>query len=349
METNKVVAAREYTEEERRMLINNFFKVNHVELPSFTSGRIILVYIGIFMGLVLMFYLKRAVPTVLFCTACFVFAFWQFYLFIKPYFQTRRLYAMRPLQDEMCTWLVKDLKETVKPKSVVSLSLNMSDVRPENFIIIPIPIYWTASGINASDVMRSQLADGTYIYTMWRVQILVLTKHFISLFKCNYNWLTNTVFGVSTNEFYFQDITSIRNDMREIEYKFVDNPEQPIGAGKVFCVTNSSGEYLNVINDIPSLSAPKNVSVDLEYMVSLLRMVIRHRRFGITREVITEEERHDVDPAAVAEAKHDETVEEINSIDYLLRQRDEDSDQQESQFGDDMMSSFDDSSDDSGS
>ncbi|MCQ2249507.1 MAG: hypothetical protein MJZ66_00210 [Bacteroidales bacterium] len=333
-----VKPAEPLTEEQRRVLIGNYFRINHVELPSFTKGRILLTYIFVFLGFLMMLYLKSAVPTVIFCSACFVFAFWQFYLFIKPYFHERRLFAKRPQESDMCSWLVKDLKEVVKPRAVQTLSLNMSDVRPENFIIIPIPIFWLAPGINADDVLRSPLSDGSYIYSMWRVQIIVLTKHYISLFKCNYCWTSNTISGISTNEFYFQDITSIRNDFREIEFSFVDNPEQPIGAGKVFCVTNFSGEYLTVINNIPSLTAPKNVSVDLEYMVSLLRMVIRNRRFGITHEEVSREEVSPVDENPDAEQKRDENREAINSIhgQYL----DDAPEQMPSQFDDAPLSSF---------
>ncbi len=340
--TKKTEIVREYTEEERRRLINNFFKVSHVELPSFLDSRMLLVYLGIFIGLVLMFYLKKALPTVIFCAVCFGFSFWQFYKVFTPYWYKKKIFSMRPNEDQINAWLVKDIKEIVKPKSITTLGLNMSDVRPENFIIIPIPIYWGAPGIDKSQVLRSPLSDGTFTYSVWRVQILVLTKHFISLFKCNYNWLDNSISSISTNEFYFQDITSIRNDMREIEFKFADDDERPIGGGKVFCVTNFSGEYLTVVNDIPSLQAPKIVSVNLEYIVSLLRMVIRNRRFGITHEEMSEHERQQVAPEPTDNEQVEDEAEKINSIERLLNKRDDELDQQESQFGDGLTSSFDD-------
>lgn len=330
------------TEEQRRLLINNYFKAGKIELPSFTKGRIILVYAGVFLGIVLMFYLKKALPTVIFSTSCFVFALWHFYKFITPYFQVKRMLSQRPEDGQIVSWLIKDLKQTVKPRSITTLGLNMSDVRAENFIIIPVPIYWETPGTDPSEILRSPLEDGTYIYTMWRVQILVLTQHYISLFKCNYNWLANSISGISTNEFYFQDISSIRDDIREIEYNFIDNAEQKIGAGRVFCVTNFSGEYLTVINEIPSLSAPKSVAVNLEYIVSLLRMILRNRRFNIQREVAPEKPHEELDQAAVEEQKREENVELINSIDYLLRNDVDGDESPASQFGENIAkSSFD--------
>jgi hypothetical protein len=333
----------EISEEQRRLLINNYFKAGKIELPSFTKGRIILVYAGVFLGIVLMFYLKKAVPTVIFCSSCFVFAFWHFYKFITPYFQVKRMLSQRPDDQQMISWLIKDLKNTVKPRSITTLGINISDVRPENFIIIPVPVYWTSQGIDSSHIMRAPLSDGTYLYTAWRVQILVLTKHYISLFKCGYDWLSNAISGISTNEFYFQDISSIRDDIREIEYSFIDNAEKKVGAGRVFCVTNFSGEYLTVINEIPSLAGPKNLSVNLEYIVSLLRMILRNRRFNISREVIPEKAPEQTEQSFEKEEKEKEAkIELINSIDYLMRNDVDGEDSPDSQFGNQARSSFDD-------
>ncbi|MBO7566372.1 MAG: hypothetical protein J6T60_04670 [Bacteroidales bacterium] len=348
METTNTETAHEYTEEERRTLITNFFEVpKKPDLqPYILDLRMVLVIFGVVVGFVLLGYLKRAIPTIILCTTCFGFALWQAILVLRPYLEKNFKYSNRATEDQMKAWLIKDLKETVKPKSINTLSLNMADIRPENFIIIPIPIYWQASGIEPGHVKRCPLDDDTYVYSMWRVQILVLTKHYISLFKCNYDWFSNSISSISTNEFYFQDITSIRNDMREIDYNFIDDPETPIGAGKVFCVTNFSGEYLTVVNDIPSLNMTNTVAVDLEYIVSLLRMVIRNRRFGITHEEMSSHEQQSIDGTANDEEHNENTAEAINSIEYLLNKRDDEMNQQESQFGGTPFSSFDEQSDD---
>ena len=41
-------AEHELSEEDRRLLIENYFKINHVEFPSLLSGHAILTYIGDF-------------------------------------------------------------------------------------------------------------------------------------------------------------------------------------------------------------------------------------------------------------------------------------------------------------
>lgn len=291
-------AERQLDEDTRRMLIENYFRINHVEFPSLTQGHALCAYAGTLLGFIMIFYLRRAVPTIIVSLSCFIFAFWHFYRWIMPYLNKKKLFAQRPSDEQMIAWLIKDLKENVKPKSITTLGLNMSDVRPENFIIIPVPVYWQTPGIDNDSIHRQKIEGDTYIYSIWRVQILVLTTHYISLYKCNYNWLNNSISSVSTNEFYFSDITSIRNDIREIEHSFIDNEETPIGGGKVFNVANISGENITVISEIPSLKGPKQVSVNLEYIITLLRMILRNRRFGINREVEPEENPENTTPEA---------------------------------------------------
>ena len=73
-------------------------------------------------------------------------------------------------------------------------------------------------------------------------------------------------------------------------------------------------------------------------------MILRNRRFNITREEIIAEKPPEIpDQQAVEEAKRDETVEAINSIDYLLRSDVDNDETPDSQFGGNMArSSFDD-------
>lgn len=339
MDTQQTQTAPTYTEEKRRQLIREYFQVTSLELPP-PDNHLLTAVLAWVIGIILMSYLKNAAATVGICFICFVIATWQSWLYISPYIKRRNIFRRRRGEDVMSSWLIKDFKETVKPQAIKSLSLNMSDVRAENFIIIPIPIYWDGTGIDTSQAKRCPMSDGSFNYSMWRVQVLVLTKHYISLFKCIYNWLDNSVSNIITNEFYFQDITSIRNEMRELELNFLDSPETPIGAGKVFCVTNFSGEYLSVISDIPSLHANKSVSVDLEYVVSLLRMVIRNRRFGITHEQISTQEQQAITNEQAEAAQREQATEDINSIEYLLHKRDVEMNQEESQYGTAPASSF---------
>lgn len=279
---------QELSEQQRRELITNYFYARKVKFPSWTNGRILLAYLGVFLGFLFMLYLKNSVVTLILSLAAFIFAFWHFYNWIMPWFKVRKFIQTKPTDEQMIAWLIKDLKEVVKPRSIEMLSLNYSDIKPENFIIIPVPIFWQTPGINPEMILREPCSDG-FIYTTYRVQIIVLTQHYISLYKCNYNWLENNIISQSTNEFYFQDITSIRNDVQNLDFMNIDDETQPIGVGKVFHLSNVSGENMIVISDIPSLQSMGVISVKLDYLVSLIRMILRNRRFGIERELSPEQ------------------------------------------------------------
>lgn len=277
---------RRISEEERRTLIENYFYINHAEFPSLFKGHILLAYIGAAVGFILIFYLKKAIPTMIFSISAFIFAFWHFYRWIVPWMSTKRFFAQRPNETQMAQWLVKDLKEVVKPCAIDMLSLNMEDIRPENFIIIPVPVYWETPGVESSAILRQQNSDSTFIYSVWKVQILVLSKYYVSLFTCLYNWIENTMTTLMTNEFYFADITSISNDIQPLNYQFINNPDMPVGTGRIFHVSNKAGDSITVLNDIPSLKMLKKVSVNLEHAVSLIRWVLRNRRFGVEKDYV---------------------------------------------------------------
>ena len=155
-------------------LIKNFFQVTKLDpKPYFKDPRMWLVYFALFAGFVLAYYFSNTISAPIIVLIIFWgYAALQGYIIFEKYFKDRRIYKHRPYEGFMGAWLIKDLKENVKPKSITTLGLNMEDVRPENFIIIPIPIYWIAPGINNPEhVKRCKLSDGSYTYSMWRVQI----------------------------------------------------------------------------------------------------------------------------------------------------------------------------------
>ena len=70
--------------------------------------------------------------------------------------------------------------------------------------------------------------------------------------------------------------------MREIEYRFIDNEEMPICGGKVFCVTNYSGEYLTVVKNVYQSPAPAS------YLGSFAPWILAHAsQPGYARDLVT--------------------------------------------------------------
>jgi len=268
----------------RRMLMRNYFFVNRAEFPSYTAYMIKLAAFFFVTGLVIIIYFKSELPTLILGSISLGLGFWAFSKWITPYFAERRKYEARPSLEQMNSWLIKDIKEIIKPRAIEILSLDSKHLRPENFIIVPYPIFWNEPGVSSDAMLRHQTPDGKFLYSLWKVQVLALTKHYISLYSCNYDWFNNTFVSENTNEFFYDDIASIKNDIHVFEHKFLNDPEKTIGIGKIFQLSNISGEKMTVINDIPAMQPSAPVSVNLDKIISVLRIMLRHRRYGEIQE-----------------------------------------------------------------
>lgn len=264
----------------RRNLMRNYFFINKATFPSYTAYMIKLGYFFFGVGLVLIFYFKSAVPTLILGAISLGLGFWSFYKWISPYFIERRIYEDRPTLEQMNSWLIKDIKEIVKTRAVEILSLDIKQLRPENFIIVPYPVYWEEAGFPTENMLRYQAPDGKFLYTVWKVQVLALTKHYISLYSCIFDWFNGTLINENTDEFFYDDISSIKNEIQVFDHKFLNNPEMAIGVCKTFQISNISGEKILVINDVPSMQPSAPVSINLDRIISVLRIMLRYRRYG---------------------------------------------------------------------
>ncbi|NJO87620.1 MAG: hypothetical protein HC831_00660 [Chloroflexia bacterium] len=122
-----------------------------------------------------------------------------------------------------------------------------------------------------------------YIYSVWNVQVIALTKNYISFFNCTYDWLNDLILNEKTNEFFYDDISSVKNDVKTIERRFVDQDEEDNENKKlttfIFQVTNMSSDSHTVVTKIPELRYSQALEVNLEKAVQALRITLRKRRF----------------------------------------------------------------------
>jgi len=273
----------------KRMLIRNFFVVNKAVFPSWLDFYIKFAYLMFAIGFVFIVYFNTTILSI-FIGAIFILLTVVFVLkWLKPYRAQVKLFEQLPTLEQMYAWLIDDIKTLIKPKALTALSLDESRLKPENFIIVPYPIFWNTSGFDTNDIKRRITSEGNYLYTTYKVQVLALTENYISLYTCNYNWIQNMVNGENTNEFFYDDISSIKNDMEKIENKpfyFQENAEEGITfqglAAKIFRIRNMSGEVLSLITDIPEMQVSDKVSAKLNQVIQVLRFMLRNRRFGET-------------------------------------------------------------------
>lgn len=268
----------------RTELMETYFTVHKTK---FSFSNIVRISFGLALfGVFIMFSFNNTIlaGTILILTGLTLFGIW-----IKPYFENKRLYETRPTEEQMNNWLIEDLHRHIKEIAIKKLDLNISTLELKNFIIVPYPVYWEEPGLDETSIYKVITDNGNISYSVWNVQVIALTKNYISYYTCTYDWLNNFVFNEHTNEFFYDDISSVKNDMRMIERYLKDNEylndDGKIGqphrlTASVFEVTNISSDSLKVITDIDDMGHSPDLVVNLEKAVQALRIIIRKRRYN---------------------------------------------------------------------
>jgi hypothetical protein len=267
---------------EREELMNKYFVAFSAKIPSF--GILFKISIGlIIFGIFIIYFFNNTIFAGILSvfTGSALFALW-----IKPFFTDKKLYSERPTAQQMYNWLISDLNTEVKNKAIEVLRLNKNNLTPENFMIVPYPLYWSEPSIDEKAILRRETGDGTFIYNIWKVQVIALTKNYISSYHCTYDWINNSFYNEKTNEFFFDDISSVKNDVEPINKILIGEEEETQISTFVFKVTNMSSDNLAVITKIPELNYSPALMVSLEKAVQALRIILRKRRYDEDQDTI---------------------------------------------------------------
>ena len=315
----------EITPELREMLKKNYFFVNKVKFPSFFAGSIMMSYLFVGIAIFAIFYFRPVLTTYIFAAILFAVAFFYTFRWVKPYYAQKQKFALRPTNDQIENWLVKDIRDIVKPAAIEMLSLNAATITPENFIIVPHPIWWQTTGVPEDYIARYHTGE-YFVYSTHEIQVLALSENYISFYKCTYDWLSNQIVNPFTLEFFFDDISSIRGEIttindtpndykpEEIEIDTKDEndetpetPEAPIvGSAQTVIVRNKSGEAMEVIVNIPILEQSPRITLKAEKVMQTLRIMLRNRRYGEEFEIIRPQEEQQINDDEDTDGKDDE-------------------------------------------
>jgi len=281
--------------------MRSYFVVDKAEYPKLSN--IIRISAGLILfGIFIIFSFNN---TVLAGTALILLGISLFWFWIKPYFRDLRSFKERPTEEQMNNWLIEDLNEVIKKTAIDKLRLNVSTLELKNFLIVPYPVYWKEPALAEESILKRATETGTTAYSAWNVQVIALTKNYISYYTCTYDWLNNLIINERTNEFFYDDISSVKNDMEIIERKFidkeyVDDEGNPTAADKltatVFRVTNMSTDSLDVITNIAEMGHSQNLIVNLEKAVQALRIILRKRRYDEEQDPIIVEPEEEEKP-----------------------------------------------------
>ena len=286
----------ELTPEVKEMLKKNYFFVNKAKFPSFFASSVLMAYLFVGIAIFVIFYFEPVLMTYIFASILIVVAFFYTFKWVQPYYKQKQKFSLRPTHDQIENWFVKDIKNIVKPAAIQMLSLNPATITHDNFIIIPHPVWWHIESVPDEHIARQNTGEYN-IYATYNIQVLALSQNYISFYNCTYDWLNNQIVKPYTLEFFFEDISSIRAEDKILEQIPIDyeppklgdedaldeeKKEEPpkIGVAQTVIVKNKSGEAMEVIVNIPTLSSSPRTTLRPEKVMQTLRIMLRHRRFG---------------------------------------------------------------------
>jgi len=282
-ETNPTENKLQIDNETKTLLKKNYFFVNKAKFPSYTGGNILLVYLFLGISVFVLIYFKPVTMTYIFATILVIMSFIFSYRWLSPYYESKLKFARRPTHDQMENWLVRDIRDFIKPSAIDILSLNPATISPENFIIVPQPIFWEIGGVPKEHIVRNKAGE-YFIYATYKMHVVALSQNYISYYTCVYDWLNNKIVSPFTLEFFFEDISSITAENQDLGLivmgKKAEDENSKIGVNQTVVIRNKSGESMSIVVNIPSLLASPRTSLKTEKVMQTLRIMLRHRRFG---------------------------------------------------------------------
>ena len=116
-----------------------------------------------------------------------------------------------------------------------------------------------------------------YNYSYWNIQVLILSKSYISFYFCGYNWLQDEIINERSNEYFYQDMATIKTETNEVTLQSKWS-EEPISEAKITKIIHNSGDILNLVTEIPDLKQPPQTIVDIEKIEKTIRILLRHAK-----------------------------------------------------------------------
>ncbi len=277
---------------ERVVLMKKYFTSFEAQRPEITNILIIALSLIVF-GIFIIYSFKN---TLIAGIISIILGISLAYIWIRPFFKDKSVFKTRPPVDKMYNWLIADLNEKIKERACDVLRLKMSDLSSKNFLIVPHPIFWNEAGVNPDLIKRRAAEDGNFIYTVWKVQVVALSKNYISFFDCVYDWINDAIINERTDEFFYDDIVSVKNDIRKVEKQFIDqstdDESKQTLSENIFKITNIASDSHCVITKIPEMGYSPQLEVNIEKAVQALRVTLRQRRYNEEQDsIILEVER----------------------------------------------------------
>ena len=217
-----------------------------------------------------------------------IISFLAYFFWFRHRIDKQRKFESRVVPETINNWLLESLKTKIVKRAIEYLEIETRNFNPEQFIVIPYPVFHATKKIADEHVLRvktefipnkNSLTDPYvyYTYSTWNVQVLILSKSFISYYFCSYNWLKDEILNEKSNEYFYQDIALIKTSTEEVSFQTKWN-ETPITEARLLKLIHYSGDVLQLIAEIPELQQAPQTIVDIEKIEKTLRILMRHVR-----------------------------------------------------------------------
>jgi len=210
-----------------------------------------------------------------------------YFVWLRPRWNKKRKYNSRVSSDTLNNWFLETLKTKILNRAIEYLELETEDHTVEQFIIIPYPVFHSTKKIKDESIIRVKSVTSVktkkepelycYNYTVWNIQILVLSQNYLSYYFCSYNWLKDEILNEKTNEYFYQDIALVKTEFDQVSF-LTKWDENPITEARITKLIHNSGDVLSLIAELPELHQPAKTILDIEKIEKVLRLLIRHAK-----------------------------------------------------------------------
>ena len=117
-------------------------------------------------------------------------AIYMFYL--KPIYEKQKLYDNRISPVKLNKYLYNIQKTRILERAIDYLEIETKNMTPQQFIVIPYPVFHDTKNIKDENLLRIKSEsnkknsdeDCFYNYSFWNMQVLILSKSYISFYFC---------------------------------------------------------------------------------------------------------------------------------------------------------------------
>ena len=210
-------------------------------------------------------------------------AIYMFYL--KPIYEKQKLYDNRISPVKLNKYLYNIQKTRILERAIDYLEIETKNMTPQQFIVIPYPVFHDTKNIKDENLLRIKSEsnkknsdeDCFYNYSFWNMQVLILSKSYISFYFCGYNLLTDEIINERSNEYFYQEMATIKTETSEVSF-LSKWSEEPITEARITKIIHNSGDILKLITEIPDLNQAPRTIVNIEKIEKTIRLLLRHAK-----------------------------------------------------------------------